>query len=202
MTVDVVVVGAGVSGLTTAVCLLEAGAAVSVRTAGAPIGTTSAVAGAMIGPVAAAEDDAQRAWSAASDRKFRELADDPAAGVAVRRGRLLTTSGYGAALPPWAAEVPGFAPLTAEHLPAGFLAGLRAELPFVDMPVYLSWLMGRVRALGGEVRWQAVSAWSEVAGDGEVVVNCAGLGAADLAGDRDLVPVLGQHVIVDCPSLD
>ena len=91
MSVDVVVVGAGVSGLTTAVCLLEAGASVSVRTAGAPIGTTSAVAGAMIGPVAAAEDDAQRAWSAVSDRRFRALADDPAAGVAVRRGRLLTT---------------------------------------------------------------------------------------------------------------
>jgi len=47
-----------------------------------------------------------------------------------------------------------------------------------------------------------VSAWSEVAGDGEVVVNCAGLGAARLAGDEGLVPVLGQHVIVDCPSLD
>jgi D-amino-acid oxidase len=202
MGTDVVVVGAGVSGLTTAVCLLEAGAAVSVRTAGAPIGTTSAVAGAMIGPVAAADDEVQRAWSALSDRTFRELAGEPGAGVAVRRGRLLTTPGYGAALPPWAAAVPGFEPLTGDELPAGYLAGMRAELPFVDMPVYLSWLMGRVRSLGGEVRWQPVSAWSEVAGDGEVVVNCAGLGAARLAGDEGLVPVLGQHVIVDCPSLD
>jgi len=202
MGVDVVVVGAGVSGLTTAVCLLEAGASVSVRTAGAPIGTTSAVAGAMIGPVAAGDGATQRAWSAVSDRKFRGLAEEPGTGVAVRRGRLLTTPAYGDALPPWATDVPGFEPLAPDQLPAGYRAGMRAELPFVDMPVYLAWLMDRVRSLGGEVRWQTVSAWSDVAGDGAALVNCAGLGAAALTGDGDLVPVLGQHVIVDCRSLD
>ena len=40
----IVVVGAGVSGLTCAVTLLEAGAEVVVWTAGAPSGTVSAVA--------------------------------------------------------------------------------------------------------------------------------------------------------------
>ena len=166
------------------------------------MGTTSAIAGAMIGPVAAAADEAQRAWSAVSDRRFRTLSHEPDAGVAVRRGRLLTTPAYGDALPPWATDVPGFHSLTDDELPAGYLAGMWAELPFVDMPVYLSWLIGRVRALGGEVCWQTVSAWSDVAGHGDVVVNCAGLGAAGLAGDADVVPVLGQHVIVDCPALD
>jgi D-amino-acid oxidase len=47
---DVVVVGAGVTGLTTAVCLAEAGLRVTVVAAAPPAETTSSVAGAIWGP--------------------------------------------------------------------------------------------------------------------------------------------------------
>jgi D-amino-acid oxidase len=47
---DVLVVGAGVSGLTTAICLAEAGARVLIRAAALPAQTTSSVAGAIWGP--------------------------------------------------------------------------------------------------------------------------------------------------------
>jgi len=61
----IVVVGGGVSGLTCAVALLEAsrgGAEVAVLTAGAPAGTVSAVAGAMVGPVFGSGDERSLAW--------------------------------------------------------------------------------------------------------------------------------------------
>ncbi len=201
MAVDAVVIGAGVSGLTTAVCLLEAGATVLVRTAAAPVGTTSAVAGAMIGPAFGDEDDPALAWTRVSDRRFRELAHQPGTGVSVRRGRLLSTPALGPGLPPWAPQVPGFAPLAGDELPAGYPDGFRAELPFADMPVYLAWLLARVGELGGRVELRPVTALPDAAEDGRVVVNCSGLGAALLAGDRSVSAVLGQHVIVDCPEL-
>ena len=47
---SVLVVGAGVSGLTTAICLAEAGRGVRVWTAEPPQRTTSVVAGALWGP--------------------------------------------------------------------------------------------------------------------------------------------------------
>ena len=54
---EVIVLGAGVMGLTTAVCLAEQGLQVQIRTREAPSATTSAVASAMIGPSFAPADD-------------------------------------------------------------------------------------------------------------------------------------------------
>ena len=50
---DVLVVGAGVVGLTTALCLAESGLRVGIRTAAPPGASTSATAGAVWGPVMA-----------------------------------------------------------------------------------------------------------------------------------------------------
>ena len=200
----IVVVGGGVSGLTCAVALLESsrgGAEVAVLTAGAPAGTVSAVAGAMVGPVFGSGDERSLAWERHSDAVFRQLAGDPATGVRLVRGRLLAAPELGPGLPPWVAEVPGYrAPLTGEQLPPGFVSGFAAELPFADMPAYLGWLAGRVQALGGSIEQRVVTSLGEI--DADVVVNCSGLGSRQLAGDDAVQPVWGQHVLVDAPFVD
>jgi D-amino-acid oxidase len=199
--VDVVVVGAGVSGLTCAVALLEAGATVRVLTAGAPAGAVSAVAGAMVGPVFGSGDERSLDWERLSDGRFRELAEDPATGVRIVAGRLLSAPELGPGLPPWAAEVPGFGgELGDDRLPDGFSGGFAVDLPFADMPVYLAWLVRRVQQLGGSVEQHLVTDLDQVGAAGRVV-NCAGLGAAVLAGDDTLTPVWGQHVIVAAPTV-
>jgi D-amino-acid oxidase len=199
--VDVVVVGAGVSGLSCAVALLEAGADVRVLTAGGPAGTVSAVAGAMVGPVFGSGDERSLAWERLSDGRFRDLAKDSATGVRIVAGRLLSAPELGPGLPPWAAEVPGFGgELDADRLPEGFFGGFSVDLPFADMPVYLAWLVRRVQQLGGSVEQQMVTDLGQV-GPADCVVNCAGLGAAALVGDDTLTPVWGQHVIVAAPSV-
>jgi D-amino-acid oxidase len=201
---SVLVIGAGVSGLSTAIRLLEAGADVLVRTAAPPLGTTSAVAGAMIGPVLADPADPAdpaAAWLTESDAVFRGLTADPRTGVAMRTGRLLSAPALGRAVPAGAADVPGFRALTAADLPDGFSAGFRAELPMVDMPVYLGWLTDRVAALGGRIELAPVLDLDRATATADVVVNCAGSAAGELAGDVEMTPVRGQHVLVDAPSL-
>ena len=92
----------------------------------------------------------------------------------------------------------GYRPLSPDELPAGFTAGMAAELPFVDMPIYLAWLVRRVGELGGRLEQRPVSDFGDItADDADVVVNCAGLGARHLAGDPEVIPIRGQHVIVD-----
>lgn len=152
----VVVVGGGVSGLTCAVTLLEAGAQVLVKTAATPLGTVSAVAGAMLGPVVDIPGEASTEWMRVGFKQFTGLAEDPATGVTIKRGRLLSAPEFGPGVPPWASDVPGFAEIAADELPAGYPGGFRAALPFADMTRYLPWLVGRVGALGGRIEQDVV----------------------------------------------
>lgn len=203
LVVRIVVIGAGVSGLTCAVALLEAGAEVNVVTAAAPMGTVSAVAGAMLGPVIGSGDGRSLGWERRSDAVFRTLASDPDSGIRLLSGRLLSAPELGPGLPPWVAQVPGYrGPLTGEQLPDGYSAGFAAQLPFADMPRYLAWLMNRVQQLGGSIQQDVVSELAEAGPEADVVVNCTGLGARTLTGDDSLQPVWGQHVLVDAPALD
>src|SRR4051812_37923996 len=100
---DAVVVGAGVVGLTTAVCLAEAGLRVRIRTAALPARTTSAVAGALIGPIFAAPGhppgDAVTDWERAGVAEFTSLAADPDTGAHLSRGLLAARPGAVAAGP-------------------------------------------------------------------------------------------------------
>jgi D-amino-acid oxidase len=62
--------------------------------------------------------------------------------------------------------------------------------------------MERVRDLGGEIVTRHVTALTELAGTGaDALVNCPGLAARDLVGDRSVYPVRGQIVRVTNPGI-
>jgi D-amino-acid oxidase len=63
--------------------------------------------------------------------------------------------------------------------------------------VHLPWLVARLAALDVTVRVQALTDLAGASPDADVVVDCAGLGAAALADDADLTPVRGQVVVVE-----
>lgn len=188
---DVVVVGGGVSGLTTAMVLAEHGHRVRVWSAAPASATTSAVAGALWWPYRIEPHDLVGDWSLASLRWYEELAARPRE-TGVRRVDGMHRGERLAALGPWAGELEG-AVETAE--------GLRCRLPLLDMPVHLEWLEGRVRAAGGTVERRTVVSFDEAAAEAATVVNCAGLGARELVPDSGVRPVRGQLVLVENPGI-
>ena len=70
-------IGAGVAGLTTAVCLAESGLAVTVQARQLPQQTTSAVAGAIWGRHLVEERDRVSRWCAENLEVLTALAADP-----------------------------------------------------------------------------------------------------------------------------
>lgn len=189
------VVGAGVVGLTCAVRLLEAGHRVDVLARDLPLETTSAVAAAIWYPYRALPQDRVTAWSGASYAEFIGLAGERGTGVRMVTGTEVFTEPK--ADPWWRSAVPSLDRETA--LPAGFVDGWTFTTPVIEMPLHLRWLAGRVDELGGTIT--RMNLQSLPAG-GDLVVNCAGLGARHFAGDKSVVPVRGQVLIVEQVGID
>ncbi len=192
----VIVVGAGVVGLTNAVRLAEAGHRVDVLARDLPRETTSAVAAALWYPYLALPQDRVTAWAARSYQVFAELAADPTTGVRMHAGTEVFRSSTPD--PWWAGAVPSLRRVThGDGLPPGYEDGWTFVTPVVEMPVYLDWLVARLAALGGTVTRLSLNGLAPTGGGGaDVVVACAGLGARLFAGDTSVVPVRGQVVVV------
>jgi D-amino-acid oxidase len=186
--VRAVVVGAGVVGLTTAVRLREAGIEANVVARDEPLDTTSAVAAALWYPYRALPAQRVTAWSAQTYCALAALAEVPGSGVRMLWGteRLAPD-----APDPWWREAVPSLERTRE--------GLRFVAPAVDMSLHLPWLVGRLHALGGALERRDVASLDEL--DADAVVNCAGLGARELAGDASLVAVRGQILRVAAPEV-
>ncbi|MDX3850308.1 FAD-dependent oxidoreductase [Streptomyces sp. AK02-01A] len=193
-----VVVGAGVSGLTTAVVLAEAGMAVRVVADEVP-GVTSLAAGAMWGPYLVEPKEKVDHWSRCSLDVFQRLAVEPdVTGVRLTSG--IEASRHSEDPPEWATTLPGFRPVGCGELPAGFASGYRFTVPLINMPTYLAYLQGRLLAAGGTITRGSLRSLAE-AGPASAVVNCSGLRAGSLVPDPALRPIRGQHVVVANPGL-
>ena len=199
----VVVIGAGVSGLTSAVCLAEAGWPVRVWAAALPQQTTSVVAGAVWSPPRPAERATQTlAWSEHSLVVFRELASDPTTGVRMAPAMTVGELTGADAMSSAAELIPDLRPADPADLPAGFRTGFRATMPMIDMPHYLDYLTNRLAAAGCDIEIHPVRSLAEAADAAPIVVNCTGLGAGALTGDDTVRPLFGQHVILTNPGLE
>lgn len=170
----VLVVGAGVIGLSCAVRLLEAGHRVDVLARDLPLETTSAVAAAIWSPHVTAQEHALR-WARRTYDDLAVLAGDDATGVVLRAGE-------------WRGPVPD-----------GWGTDWTSSAPVVEMPLYLRWLTARVKALGGTITRLNLSA---LPGGEALVVDAAGLGAKHLGADPTVRPVRGQVILAEQVGLD
>jgi D-amino-acid oxidase len=191
---EAVVIGAGVSGLTTAVTLLESGFRVRVLADRLPQETTSAAAGASWGPYMAGHEQAV-SWCETTRKKLETLAKSPATGVRIISG--IEASPVHVEIPEWAEELAGFRLCEAEDLPPEYVMGWWGDIPVVDMPVYLRYLTDLLADWGVAIEVKQVSGL-DIA---PLVINCTGARARELTGDTDLVPTKGQLVVVRNPGI-
>jgi len=184
----IVVVGAGVVGLSCALRLLQAGHRVDVLARDLPLETTSSVAAAIWYPYLAFPQDKVTAWGKAAYDEFVRLAGEGADGVMVRRGTELLRRPTPD--PWWVDAIP-----TLDRVPprAPYADAWSFETPVIDMSRYLSWLADRVRDAGGTITRMALGSLPEA----PLVVNCSGLGSRRLAADETTTPVRGQVVVVE-----
>jgi D-amino-acid oxidase len=197
---DVLVIGAGVSGLTTGICLAEAGLSVTIRTAAPPEQTTSVAAGAVWGLVRVGPPGRALAWGRTGLEALSKLAAEPGTGVRMVSGREISR----APIEPhdWMDLLADLRRCEPAELPDGFTDGWHYTAPLATMPVYLGYLRDRFERAGGTLEITAIRSLAGLAGTAPVVVNCSGTGAHDLVPDPAVVPVRGQVVIAANPGIE
>ncbi|GAA1619141.1 hypothetical protein GCM10009828_054220 [Actinoplanes couchii] len=199
---SVVVIGAGVIGLTVAHELAVAGHRVRVVADRDAAHSVSAVAAAIWFPHAVTlESDVLESGRVGYERLAR-LAETAGTGVVMRPG-LVRVRRAGADLS-WTDAVPGYERVA---------DGVRCRVPVADTSHYLAWLTARVAALGVEFTVATVrpaepgpdalvEAVARIGGEEpDTVVVAAGLGSGALLGDGETYPIRGQVVRLANPGL-
>ncbi|KAJ2737965.1 hypothetical protein GGI20_006349, partial [Coemansia sp. BCRC 34301] len=224
---SVVVVGAGVIGLTVANQLQEGGKfAVTIVAEhvpdSLPPGTRESTGWAS--PWAGAN---WRAWSRNWDHVLQgmelqtyhlmnEIADrEPEAGIQKAPGL-----DYYETLPdgeqPWyASKLNDVRVLPADELPSGVVYGVEYSTVLINVPRYLGYLKNKFTGMGGVIEQRALSHIEEALlfdassqsghnanGKTPIVVNCAALGNRVLGGvcDTSMRPIRGQTLVVNAPD--
>lgn len=188
------VIGAGVIGLTTALELVGDGWEVEVVTAEPVAATTSAVAAAVWFPYLVGPADAVERWGRVTAEEFARLAGDADVPVVARTAHEFLRTGDDD--PGWRAGMPDFA--AARETPVWATHGWTYTTWTADMSRYLGWLLGRLATHDVRPEHRHLASTAEAFTDGvDLVVNCAGVGAATLVDDPALVPVRGQVVLVE-----
>lgn len=195
---QVAIVGAGVSGLTCGLLFAERGWRVQIFADAVGRKTTSGAAAAIWFPYDVEPPERAIAWSLSSYEKFRELISERDSGVSFIELHQLSRAGE-LAIPSWAQNL-GARRLATSELPAKFTSGFALMVPLTDTSSYLDYLRERFQNLGGTIAQKRLRNFGDVPGLFDVLINCAAMGARELANDRDLEPHRGQVVIV--PKLD
>jgi len=191
----ILVLGCGVSGLSTGITLLRAGHPVTIWAKELPPNTTSDQAAAIWFPYLAAPREKVDPWAKHTLAFFREhLVPNPASGCSLIMVRDLYAKPI--EIPWWAGAVSGYSRLAAADLPPDYLDGFEVESVVIDTSVYMDYLVAWFRRLGGEIEQKEVRDIGEAFKFSDVVVNCTGLGSRDLFGDESVYPVRGQVVKV------
>ena len=190
------IIGAGVSGLTTAIRLQDSAYSVTIHASQLPERTTSAKAAAIWMPFIAEPVEQVNRWSHFSFSIFEAL--DKTADTGVKMISLLTLTPKDQA-PDWSITMPAhqFRKARIDELPPGYSYGFVAEVPLIETPVYLRYLLHRFYQNGGQLIQENIADVGPLCSQYPLIINCSGLGAAQLFDDQELYPVQGHLVKIE-----
>jgi D-amino-acid oxidase len=187
----ITIVGSGVIGLTTGIALQEAGHEVHIYSKDELMKTTSAVGGAIWMPFHVEPVAEVNRWSRISYDVFEAMSGDASTGVHMVDFLVLYNEPD---FPNWTAAMPDgrMRRATASELPPGYGHGFIAQVPMIETPVYLPYLEKNFLENGGGIILREVTDLAELAAEADWLVNCTGLAAGKLTGDKDVFPIRGQ----------
>lgn len=182
------------SGLSSGIRLLESGHDVEIVSEKFSPETVSDVAAAIWYPFLVKPANRADTWGIVTYNVLENLCiESPESGVKMRDGREYLREIV--ELPTWNSDIAAFRILEDEEIPHDYVFGWEFRAPVIDMPLYMPWLKDSFEEHGGKFKQGFVENLQDLEGD--VVVNCVGLGARELCDDLEVKPARGQIIFIE-----
>lgn len=199
---EVLVIGAGISGLSTAILLLKEGYIVTIWAKELPPHTTSNKAAAVWYPYLCFPKEKASPWARATFEYIQsEFLLDSESGCMVK----VMTKMFDTPQPdPWWQDAfPGTIERpSSDELPEGYVDAYRFQTIVIDTSIHMEYLLKKFTSLGGEIVQKEVTDIQQALKKYSIVVNCTGLGSRKLFDDDKIYPVRGQMIKIKSNGFD
>ena len=202
MTIDKIknigVIGAGISGLSTAFILVNEGHRVTVLAKAFSPNTTSNKAAAFWFPYHVRGDKRAIVWVEKSYQFYKQLTADKNSGISfiklikgIKVG-VVDDDSWVQFMPPNTCRE-----LLVSELPIGYSKGFEAEVPLIETQIFLPYLQQQLLQKGVVFIKKEITDLSDISQQFDAVINCSGLGAKTLCKDEKIFPVRGQVLLLE-----
>ncbi len=196
---NIAVVGAGISGMSSALKLVEAGNSVSVFAKVFSPNITSNRAAAFWLPYHIRNDKRGIDWCRKSYETYKELAGDSLTGISMKQLIKVVADDVpvNEVDRTWKDFMPAnsYRTIPNDQLLPGYIEGDEAEVPLIETQIFLPWLQAQLEAKGVAFHEQGIKNFDQL-DDHDLIINCSGLGARELCNDQQLIPYRGQVALL------
>ncbi|MCS6917641.1 MAG: FAD-binding oxidoreductase, partial [Chitinophagales bacterium] len=137
-------------------------------------------------------------WARESYYEYEKLAYDVQTGISMTTLHRFSRNGD-RELAAWRRALPDgiIQPLSERELPYPYDFGCVLTVPLIETQLFMPYLMEQFLGLGGTIEVRRIEQLNSLQIDCDLVVNCSGLAARQLADDELVKPVKGQIVMLD-----
>jgi len=193
----IIVLGCGISGLSSALLLIREGHQVKIVSKELPPNTTSNKAAAFWSPYYA-EGERVTQWAKESYEEYETLCMIEESGVSMAKLHRFRKKGS-VESEDWEAAVPegDYRAIPKEKLPAGYDEGFELDVPLIETQIFLPWLMDEFKDDGGKIETREIKSLDELQNECDLIIHCSGMNARTLVNDQAMIPMKGQIVVMD-----
>ncbi|HRI20752.1 MAG TPA: FAD-dependent oxidoreductase [Panacibacter sp.] len=198
MSKNIAIVGAGISGMSTAYLLMQNGYNITIYAKAFSPNITSNKAAAFWFPYHIRNDQRGVQWCNTSYEYYKSFATMPGTGISMQHLIKVLRENVEDEEPIWIDFMPeGSLRIMAEtELQQGIAKGYDITVPLIETQIFLPYIEGLLKQNGVTFIQKEISDLNELARDYDIVINCSALGSRKLCGDDALIPVRGQVALL------
>ncbi len=194
MSKNIAIIGAGISGMSTAFLLTQKNHRITIYAKAFSPNITSNRAAAFWFPYHIRNDRRGIRWCHISYMYYKKLAKQKDTGISMHQLIKVLRKGVKEEESVWIDFMPSgsYRVMYSNELQPGIAKGYDIIVPLIETQIFLPWLQKQLQQSGVELIEKEINNLSELTSSYDLVINCSALGAGKLCNDDSVIPVRGQ----------